>query len=145
MKKLFIGIAAILGVISVALFAADLTAPVNTPSGQLYNQLFRDNKDGNNSQTVDHVSANTYAAVGVTTTIKTSGGYLDNIQLFQACQNTYKIIDSTFVSGDNNYATVIATIPVSYTVMNMPMHIRFLNGLTWTNPISSCTATVSYR
>jgi hypothetical protein len=136
-------------VLCVGLFvqAADLTDTMNTPSSrQLYNQSYRDTKDGNNAQTTDSVSANSYATVtGVQTLVKSSGGYLDNITLLSACNGTttYIIADASAAAGV--YATVISTIGVNTAFVNIPYHIRFNNGLAINVYSSTCPVMVSYR
>lgn len=144
MRKLLIG----LSLVSSVAIAADLTDVMNTPSNrQVYNQSFRDTKDGNNAMTTDGVSANSYAFVTTASTfvVKTSGGYLDNVTLGSICNGTttYIIADSSF--GAVNYATVISTIGTNTQAINLPFHVRFLNGLAVNIVQSSCPVTVSYR
>lgn len=129
--------------------AGDFTAPQNTTNFQTYNQNYRSTGDGNNAQTNDSVTADSYAHVGggASTVIKTTGGYLDNITFETLCNGTsaYVLADSSFTQ--TQYATVITTVPtVSGTVpTNIPLHVRFNNGLTIAVVNSTCTAVVSYR
>ena len=144
-------LSAILCLASLGALAADLTAPVNTERRQLYNKGYRDVKDGTNAGTMDCVVANDYDQGGATNTVKTSGGYVEQI-IFAGCMDPYYIGDSSFTWGNfawhnPGFNLVIATVTYTTTTqpLVLPIKARFTNGLVVYHHASTCTTTVSYR
>jgi len=150
MKKLLsVAFALLLGS---PIYAADLTAGVVSPNGQVYNAAVRDVKDGTNAPTQDVVTANVYAnAITTNTVVKASGGYLDNITLLALCSGgttNYVVADTsvTLAPGAAGYQAIISTIPANTVApINIPIHVRFNTGLLLSVFSSTCPVTVSYR
>ncbi len=149
MKKIFCWVA-LLMLFSSWAHATDYTAGATALNGNSYNKAYRDVKDGTNAETFDMVSANSIALTsGFLNTIKSSGGYLDNITFPTACFSstiTYIVADATATAGA--YATVISSVQVFSSPaapFNIPYHGRFVNGLVVNVYSSTCPVTVSYR
>lgn len=150
MKRFFLGISGLLFGATIGLFAADLVSSVNTENGVLYNKVYRDGKDGNNYQTMDVITANTFGTTSSSVnSIKGTGGYLEAINLNAACTNgsTVSYVVADAAASAASYATVISTI--IYTSANpigqIPFKLRFTNGLAINTIVSTCTVTAIYR
>lgn len=127
--------------------AADITASVTAPNQQRYNASWRDVGNNTNAPTCDVVTSNSYAVISSTSaSVKTTGGYLEQIVINQPCLAvTYVIADAA--APRPNYATVISTWTSTETQgpTVIPMRVRFTNGLQINVTLSSCTVTASYR
>ena len=79
--------------------------------------------------------------------IKSSGGYLDNVTFLNLCLGSTTFVLADSATSASAYATVIATVPVvsGAVPINVPLHVRFTNGLAINVTHSTCTIAVSYR
>ena len=133
---------AALVVVSVQARAADLTAPVNTEKGQLYNKNYRDTGLGFTAATVDSLPNYSFSNFTSTTTVKTSAAVLHCITVNKTAAVAFTVYDSTAVLVTT---PVIATFPASAVVGDYCYDVKAANGIQVNMFASGPDVTVSYR